>query len=424
MSVKKVEALRNIPFNAENETLLLSSLIQKPSLIRELDVEAGHFHLDMHKKLFSRLAEMQEHGEAIEFGTVWQSVADRGWFRDRGDFENFAFASVTPANAEHYFQRAEGLKKRRDLYLRLSGLIGRTLDGSEASEILDAIDRLKEGISSVHPGKYETVSSHREAIRDRFRRKKSHGYSTGFLHLDALWNLVPGELTIATGIPSHGKSAFFSHLAVNLAEEHGWKVGFFSAENRPLDLFVSRLAPVVVGKPFNEGVHPRMTEEELEHALSFLDDHFFFLDPPAPTVDAILSLAGRLTQEKGIKLLVVDPWNELDHQFGGNRNETQYISEALGKIRRFGRQNGIHIVIVAHPMKLQKDKNGQYPVPTPYDIAGSAHFRNKADNCLTIWRSDDLTQVIVQKVRFDETGKLGTAEFRYDVPTKRFLSIR
>jgi hypothetical protein len=42
------------------------------------------------------------------------------------------------------------------------------------------------------------------------------------------------------------------------------------------------------------------------------------------------------------------------------------------------------------------------PVPTPYDISGSAHWRNKADNCLTLWRDekepDRPVQLHVQKI--------------------------
>ncbi len=74
---------------------------------------------------------------------------------------------------------------------------------------------------------------------------------------------------------------------------------------------------------------------------------------------------------------------------------------------------------MAHQTKLYRDKSsGTCPIPTPYDVSGSAHFRNKADNCLTIWRneSDDAAavQVHIQKIRFREVGRGGMVELFYD----------
>jgi twinkle protein len=104
--------------------------------------------------------------------------------------------------------------------------------------------------------------------------------------------------------------------------------------------------------------------------------------------------------------------------------ETEYVSHVLKRIRQFARQNAVHVWIVAHPQKLQREKDGNYPVPTMYDIAGSAHWRNKADNGLCVWRDFQnehaAVKVIVQKVRFRQNGKIGEAQFRYKAPTASY----
>jgi twinkle protein len=51
-------------------------------------------------------------------------------------------------------------------------------------------------------------------------------------------------------------------------------------------------------------------------------------------------------------------------------------------------------------------------------IAGnSAHWRNKADNCITIWRdveaNDARVEVHIQKIRFREVGTPGLVELCY-----------
>ena len=118
--------------------------------------------------------------------------------------------------------------------------------------------------------------------------------------------------------------------------------------------------------------------------------------------------------------------NELDHSRPNNQTETEYISSALTKIRQFARTYKVHVWLVAHPAKLYKDKDGKYPVPTPYDISGSAHYRNKADNAITVWRNvghDDQTvsDIHVQKIRFKEVGKVGLVSLRYDPISGDFI---
>lgn len=45
--------------------------------------------------------------------------------------------------------------------------------------------------------------------------------------------VVPGELTVVTGLPNSGKSEWLDALAVNLAQLHGWRIGMCSLENTP-----------------------------------------------------------------------------------------------------------------------------------------------------------------------------------------------
>jgi len=81
--------------------------------------------------------------------------------------------------------------------------------------------------------------------------------------------------------------------------------------------------------------------------------------------------------------------------------------------------------VVAHPSKLLRGADGKRPVPTPYDIAGSAHWYNKADNIITVHRDqleprDQRVQIHVQKVRFKHMGRIGLAELMYDRVTGRY----
>ena len=107
----------------------------------------------------------------------------------------------------------------------------------------------------------------------------------------------------------------------------------------------------------------------------------------------------------GIRGLVIDPYNELDHQRPVHMNETEYVSQMLTKVKRFAQHNDVHVWFVAHPRQLQGWRGEP---PNLYDISGSAHFINKADNGLVIHRDRDLEQGKLSHVRFSRACFQGT----------------
>jgi len=158
-----------------------------------------------------------------------------------------------------------------------------------------------------------------------------------------------------------------------------------------------------------------------------MDGHFWFSQfrEDSMSVEVILQSMERLIQQYQIHGLILDPWNELEHRRPSNKNESEFISEALGRIRRFAKFNDVHVWLVAHPAKLRKEKeSGIYPVPTPYDISGSAAFYNKADVCISMHRPhkrQHTTDIHIQKVKFKEVGSKGktTLGFVRDVGSYR-----
>jgi twinkle protein len=257
------------------------------------------------------------------------------------------------------------------------------------------------------------------------------GESTGWYSIDQFYTVRPGEVTVVTGIPSHGKSEVIDAIMVNLAMAKDWRFATFSPENHPLELHVSKIQQKFIGKPFSKSYSGHMNPVEFERSKPFIQEHFYFIAPEDDqlSVDNILDKAKVCVLRYGIKGLSIDPWNEIDHVRPPSLTETEYISLCLAKIRRFARTHGVHIWLIAHPTKMQRQHGtNTYPVPTPYDISGSAHFRNKADNCITIWRDleDESKNVefYVQKIRFREIGKVGNGHLQYDVSSGRYRDAK
>lgn len=327
-----------------------------------------------------------------------------------------------------------GMRLEDELLRRLGRencLVARWPDGcKDANDVLmqHGAKTLRECLDSAQPVPVEgehAVTEFADGMEKLYRFGLPKGLRTGWFSVDEHYTVMAGEWTLVTGIPGAGKSEWLDALMIQLAQAHGWRFAVFSPENQPTELHLSKLAEKYINKPFDIGPTERMTPAEKDRALTFLDQHFTFLLPELPTVDALIERLRVIVKRKGVRGVVLDPWNEIDHSRPDGMSETEYISRSLSKLRSFMRSHGVHLWIVAHPTKLEKDKSGNYPVPTPYDVAGSAHWRNKADNCITIWRdhaaNTDQVEIHVQKVRKKSVGRVGMVTLRYARATGNYF---
>jgi twinkle protein len=249
--------------------------------------------------------------------------------------------------------------------------------------------------------------------------KEKHGLSTGFTSLDELMLISLGYLSIITGIPSSGKSEVMDGVAVNMAHIHDWNFVFYSPENYPIHEHVKKLIEKYHGKPLRA-----MTREEIEKGVRWVHKHFAWLYPPEDKamLKDLLVLTDEVRALRKISGLVIDPWNEVSHAGQGQLRDDQYISRQLSTLRRYNRENSIHTFVIAHPVKMVKDANGNYPVPTTYDISGGAMWRNKADYAWCVHRPDphkNEVDIHVQKIKYKYMGRVGAVTLDYEYQSGR-----
>jgi twinkle protein len=265
-------------------------------------------------------------------------------------------------------------------------------------------------------------------LQDIYDNGFQQGVSTNeWPNLDRLIKWFAGHFTVVTGIPSHGKSNFIDNLLVNLARHNGWRAAVFSPENPTPETWVIRLLEIATGRPFFG--QNRIEQEKLKGTLDALAQYFYLITPDdSYTLDVVLATAKSLLRKVGINALVIDPWNNLEVKGKSGENETAYTARVLVRLRTFARQTGVHVILIAHPRKMQKNTDGNYEIPTAYDISGSAHFYNVADNIVSVYReflndSDDLsrTHVFIQKVKTKYSGQIGCATFDFDKQTQRYM---
>jgi twinkle protein len=84
--------------------------------------------------------------------------------------------------------------------------------------------------------------------------------------------------------------------------------------------------------------------------------------------------------------------------------------------------------VVAHPHKLRKEQDGNYPCPDVFDLADGAMWNNKMDNIIVYHRpnhqkdpNSSVCELHSKKIRRQkQVGKKGVLEFEYYRTQRRY----
>ena len=284
-------------------------------------------------------------------------------------------------------------------------------------------EELRKVIENADPFPIEGVFTSidvKEELESLYFNGLQKGEIIGIKQFDELISWQAGRIYTVTDIPGHGKSEFIDFVLTRLNIFKGWKIGYFSPENWPIELHVSKIVEKITGKKCKSDL---LDKTEFEEAYRYIADNFYFILPEDDfNVDTILSRAGGIVSRKGIHVLVIDPYNRLEHKIPTGMSETHYISMFYDKLGNFAKRKNIVIILVAHPTKMKKGADGTYEVPNLYDISGSANFFNKTDFGLTIYRNmeEKIITTYIQKVKFKHLGECGKCEWQYNINNGRF----
>lgn len=246
-------------------------------------------------------------------------------------------------------------------------------------------------------------------------------YETGIIGLADHLKLRRGDLTIVSGVPGTGKTTLVNEMTCRLARSVRLKTLFASFEQRPKPDHRRSL------RTFHaEKLEVHMSDEEKAAADAWIDQYFRFLlptDDEESSLDWLLETMAAAVTRFDPFVCVIDPWNEIEHIRPPGMTSTEYTGYAIRALKRFARKHRVHIIVIAHPAKLQRDRNGEYPKPTLYDIADSAHWANKADLGVMIWRKtgDQEAEIAVVKSRYyNEIGRPGSVKGIWNESTGRY----
>jgi twinkle protein len=252
----------------------------------------------------------------------------------------------------------------------------------------------------------KTFAGHRDSMLQNFRKGKEAGSKTFVRDMDhinsggmqnKMWSWKAGEFNLWTGYNNEGKSQFLIFLCVLKAINEGWKFAFFSPENYPPDEFFDDIIHTILGKSTDRAYKNfDVEEDEYLRAFDMVKDSFYFVYPekdkvPDFRIEQIESVFEYLVWEKDVKAVIVDPYIKIRHEMSPGEPEHLYASRFMMDRINFTRKNHVSYHLVMHQTTPRKEKDGNYPPPSLYQIKGGGTFADSTDNSISVWRPNRAT---------------------------------
>lgn len=268
--------------------------------------------------------------------------------------------------------------------------------------------------------------------------RAENAYVSGFDKLDehGFRIVLPAFMPII-GPYGSGKSVFLRQLLVNLWKLHGWKFLLTSFEERVKPRYQRDLRRhLICWEPehdadgvVNWGVYCGRFEPSSE-AVARADDEIrkaavFLRRKRNATLDLnrLLDRIEFAVRVHGVKVVAIDPVNEIDHQVPKGESKTDYMGRFIMALKALADDYELLMVCCAHPPKDGVEKRlSKTGVLTLNDGADTAHWGNKADIGFCVWRNlDGPTYLHGDKLKDHEAmGKPFLAEMLLSEATGKF----
>jgi len=285
-------------------------------------------------------------------------------------------------------------------------------------------EKLVQRISNARPVPLENVTTFRDIedeVTDFVRNGFKKGFQVGLPNFDDIFSTYTGQFITVTGIPSSGKSDFVDQMVVGYNANYGWKTAFASPENAPTYLHAHKLMRKTwQGMPTSADIHGDKWNQVADHVNS----NYFFIDMERYTLESVLRKGAELVKRKGIKCLVIDPFNKVRDVDCKTEDVNRYTMEYLTKIESFAKKYDVLVFIVAHPTKMYKDKDGKIEEPTMYNIKGGGEWYDASYHGILVHRDYEQKTVKAKilKVKFQNLGENGAeAHFKWEPKSGCFI---
>ena len=249
------------------------------------------------------------------------------------------------------------------------------------------------------------------------------GYQIGLDNFDNIFSTYTGQFITVTGVPSSGKSDFVDRMIVGYQQKYGWKTAFASPENKPTFLHAHKLMRKI------GNWMPSKTDigsDKWNEVANIVNDNFFFIENERYDLDSVLNKGAQLVKRKGIKCLVIDPYNKIKMNGSASMSIPDATMEYLTRIEAFAKKFDVLVIVVAHPTKMYKKEDGTIDEPNMYNIKGGGEWYDASYHGLLVHRNYNkkTVKVKVLKVKFQNLGEnQAEAHFKWDHISGNYIPV-
>ena len=268
-----------------------------------------------------------------------------------------------------------------------------------------------------------TLNDITEELQEFIHEGFKPGYQIGLDNFDSIFSTYTGQFITITGVPSSGKSDFVDRMVVGYNLKYGWKTAFASPENKPTFLHAHKLIRKIGNwMPSKADINSDKWNEVTE----VVNDNFYFIENERYDLDAVLQKGAELVKRKGIKCLVIDPYNKIKMNGSANMSIPDATMEYLTRIEAFAKKHDVLVIVVAHPTKMYKKEDGTIDEPNMYNIKGGGEWYDASYHGLLVHRdyNKKTVKVKVLKVKFQNLGEnQAEAHFKWDHISGNYIPV-
>jgi twinkle protein len=221
-----------------------------------------------------------------------------------------------------------------------------------------------------------------------------------------------------------GKSVLLRQLLVKLCKQYRWRCLLTSFEERVKPRYQRDLR-----RHFLDCRIQDADGGDIAKADAAIEEGFRFLLRKRNTVLDLDRLIDRIefaVRVHGVKVVAIDPVNEIDHQVPKGETKTDYMGRFIMRLKALADDYNLLMICCAHPPKDGSGKRSGKLLLTLNDGADTAHWGNKADIGWCVWRNlDGPTYLHIDKLKDHETmGQPTLAELHLDRDLNQFRVSR
>jgi replicative DNA helicase len=423
---------RGLPASIDAERSILGAILMETLLFDQAaELKPDDFSLDAHRRIFSRMRDLQDSGRPVDMITLAEELDRRKEVEAIGGvayLSSLIDGLPERPSIEHYVRIVRNKSQLRGLINIAQNAIAEAIEHSDEAE--EVINRAEQGIFQLSEGRLgQGLTDIPTIIKNSFgsldalyaRGQEITGLATHYTQLDKMTaGFQPSDLIVIAARPSMGKTAFAMNIAENAAVLDNKVVGVFSLEMSKEALLMRMLASHsrVDSHRLRTGFIPKEDREKLTFATeSLMQARLFIDDTPAISVTEMRSKSRRLMQQEGrLDLVIVDYLQLMSAvAVGGKRfeNRTQEVSAISRGLKAVAKELKVPVVALSQLSRAPESRGGDHR-PQLSDLRESGSIEQDADVVAFIFREevykkddpdlDGLAEIIVAKQRNGPVG--------------------